>query len=388
MSRERKDRAWADINLEALYQNLQQVRRHNSSAEITAVVKSNGYGHGMAEVARALSFPRSPVERFAVATLDEAVQLNALGLGKPVLLLQGFTDGEQLRYLIEAGIEFVIHADYQLALLKRVLRDLPLLRPLTVWLKLDTGMHRLGLAETEFKLAFSSLRSLPQVSGIMLMSHFASADAPDHATSSRLTRLQLSRFHTVCDDLEAGEGQRLGRSVAASSGILAWPDSHFDQVRPGIMLYGGSPLVYRNGTDLGLQPVMTLRARLIAIKQVPAGGTVGYGATYTCDQPTRLGVVSIGYGDGYPRSAANGTPVLVVVPDGFRRTRMVGRVSMDMLTIDLNGFDNTEVGDEVILWGEGLPADEVARFAGTISYELFCQVTPRIPYHYLPANLQ
>ncbi|MEZ5516990.1 MAG: alanine racemase [Gammaproteobacteria bacterium] len=383
-----RQRAWADINLAALTSNLQRVRDLNHSASITAVIKSNGYGHGVAEVAHTLARPQSPVARFAVATMDEAIQLNALGLGKPVLLMQGFADLEQLRYLIEARIEFVIHADHQLALLKQVLRKQDVVGPLTVWLKLDTGMHRLGLTEAVFRQAVADLSSRRQVSDIVLMSHFASADAPDDAIASRQTGDQLERFRSVCGGLEAGAGQRLSRSLAASSGILAWPESHFDHLRPGIMLYGGSPLVDRNGPALGLQPVMTLRARLIAVKQVAAGGSIGYGATYTCDQPTRLGVVSIGYGDGYPRTAVNGTPVLVATPEGYRRTQLIGRVSMDMITIDLNGFDNTEVGDEVVLWGEGLAADEVARFAGTISYELFCQVTRRIPYHYLPAPAQ
>lgn len=375
-------RSWADIDLQALQANLQQVREHNQSAGITAVIKSNAYGHGMAEVARALTDPGSPVRRFAVATLDEAVALNALGLGKPILLLQGFTDVDQLRYLIEAGIEFVVHADYQLAMLKRALLNLRVHRPLTVWLKLDTGMHRLGMSASEFKLAFSALQSMSQVGQIVLMSHLASADAPGDATSIDQTRAQMDRFRTVCDGLDGGAILKVSRSLSASAGILGWPEAHYDHLRPGIMLYGGSPFGHQHGASIGLRPVMTLRSRLIAIKQVPAGGTIGYGATYTCAEPTRMGVVSIGYGDGYPRSAGNGTPVLVATPEGFRRARLIGRVSMDMITIDLNGFDNTEVGDEVVLWGEGLPVDEVAEFAGTISYELTCQVTRRVPYYY------
>ncbi|MEZ5489012.1 MAG: alanine racemase [Gammaproteobacteria bacterium] len=382
MSSARPLRTWVDIDLQALRANLQQVREHNQSAGITAVIKSNAYGHGMEEVARVLTNPGSPLQRFAVATLDEAVALNALGLGRPILLLQGFTDEDQLRYLIEAGIEFVVHADYQLAILKRTVRNLSAHRPLTVWLKLDTGMHRLGLEAGEFRLAFTALQSIPQVGQVVLMSHLASADAPDDEVSMAHTHRQLDCFRSVCDGLDGGDTLKVSRSLAASAGILAWPDTHFDHLRPGIMLYGGSPFGHRNGPRLGLRPVMTLRSRLIAVKQVPAGGSVGYGATYRCDVPTRMGVASIGYGDGYPRSAGNGTPVLVATPEGFRRTRLIGRVSMDMITIDLNGFDNTEVGDEVVLWGEGLSADEVAEFAGTISYELFCQVTRRVPYFY------
>ncbi|MBT8146786.1 MAG: alanine racemase [Gammaproteobacteria bacterium] len=382
MNKDLRHRAWAEIDLQALQANLGVVRQHNQDAGITAVIKSNGYGHGMETVAQALVRAATEVERFAVATVDEAVALSTLGTGKRILLLQGFSDAEQARYLVESDLEFVIHADYQLTILKQVLRSHRPVRPLTVWLKLDTGMHRLGLTKSEFLEAYQQLMALTGVGRVIVMSHLACADDPEDFTAAANTVEQLQRFDKVLSDLPAIDSRQPGRSLAASAGILAWPDSHFDHLRPGIMLYGGSPLSNVTGLELGLQPVMTLRARLIAIKQVPAGESIGYGATYTCNRPTRIGVVSIGYGDGYPRSAPTGTPVLVATAGGYQRSCLLGRVSMDMITIDLEGLGDAEVGDEVLLWGESLSADEVARFAGTISYELFCQVTSRVSFIY------
>jgi alanine racemase len=377
-----RHRAWADIDLRALQANVGIVRQHNQSAEITAVIKADGYGHGMEAVARALSQGATPVDRLAVATVEEAVTLNTLVSDKGILVLQGFSDAEQARYLIESNLEFVIHSDYQLAILKTLLRACPANRPLTVWLKLDTGMHRLGLNDTELLQTYQELLTLPEVGHVVLMSHLACADARENSDAVASTIEQLRRFKSVSSALPVAERQNFSRSLAASAGILAWPDTHFDHLRPGIMLYGGSPLANVTGPELGLQPVMTLRARVIAVKQVPAGGSIGYGATYTCDRPTRIGVVSVGYGDGYPRAAPTGTPVLVRAGDGYQRSCLLGRVSMDMITIDLEGLADTEVGDEVVLWGESLSADEVARFAGTISYELFCQVTSRVSFNY------
>ena len=375
-------RAWADIDLRALQANVGIVRKHNQCADITAVIKANGYGHGMEPVARALVQGETAIDRFAVATAEEAVTLNTLVSGKRILVLQGFSDIEQARYMIESGLEFVIHADYQLALLKKVLRECHIGRPLTVWLKLDTGMHRLGFGDAEGRQTYLDLLTMPEVGHVVLMSHLACADAPEEPDSVTATHEQLRRFDGLVSQLPISEQMHLSRSLAASAGILAWPDSHFEHLRPGIMLYGGSPLSAVTGPELGLQPVMTLRARLIAVKQVPAGGSIGYGATFSCDRPTRIGVVSIGYGDGYPRSAPTGTPVLVRTADGYRRSALLGRVSMDMITIDLERLSDTEVGDEVVLWGESLPADEVARSAGTISYELFCQIADRVHYEY------
>lgn len=379
MNAARRQRAWADINLQALRANLEQVRVRNPHARIVPVIKSNAYGHGMEPVASALADAGTDVACLGVATMDEAVALGRLGSGRRVLLMQGFADLDQLCYLAEAGFEFVVHADYQVALLKRFLQDNPKARGVGIWLKLDTGMHRLGLGQDEMDQAFRYLCGNPAVGSLTVLSHLAWADEPENPKAIEFTRRQLDRFAGVATRLRGGG---VAFSLAASAGILAWPESHFDYLRPGIMLYGGSPLAGCTGPQLGLQPVMTLRARLMAIRTVGQGDSIGYGATFTCDHPMRIGVVSIGYGDGYPRSAPTGTPVLLKTRGGSRRARLVGRVSMDMITVDLAELPDAEVGDEVVLWGEGLPADEVARFAGTVSYELFCQVTRRVPFIY------
>ena len=382
MTNSNQGRAWARIDLSALKSNMARVRQLSPDSKITAVIKANGYGHGVEAIARTLSSQSNSVDCFAVATMDEVVALNVLGTGKRILLLQGYSDASQLRYLTEAGVEFVLHADYQLALLKAELLKNNRCGNLTVWLKFDTGMNRLGFCEAEFKQAFSFLHSSDKIGKIILMSHLACADKPNSQKSVDNTNKQVSRFKQMISDLGVADDDRVEMSLAASAGILSWPKTHYDLVRPGIMLYGGSPFADTSGADLGLEPVMTLCARLIAIKDIPAGGSIGYSGTYTCDRDTRIGVVSIGYGDGYPRAAPNGTPVLVKGDDGYCRTPLLGRVSMDMITIDLSNFDNVSVGDEVVLWGDGLPADEVAKLAGTISYELFCQVTQRVHFIY------
>ena len=382
MSDDQQRRAWADVNLDALTANIRRIRQLNRQATINPVIKANAYGHGVEAVARVLSAEELDIRRLAVATIDEVISLNLLGTGKPILLLQGCSDETQLDYLVEAGVELVIHADYQLQLLKRALKKKRPPAPLTVWLKVDTGMHRLGMTTAEAREAWRSLKKLPQVGQIILMSHLAWADEEADARAITITNKQLAAFTGLWNELSEESEKPPERSLAASAGILAWPTTHFEHLRPGIMLYGGSPFASKSGSELGLRPVMTLKARLIAVKQVKAGESIGYGATYTCDRDTRIGVVSVGYGDGYPRSAPTGTPVLVATPDGYRRSCLLGRVSMDMITLDLSGFGETEVGDEVVLWGEGLDADEVARFAGTLSYELFCRVTARVPRLY------
>jgi alanine racemase len=377
-----EERAWAKIDLAALKSNLSRVRQLSPKAGITAVIKANAYGHGMTEVANALSAGQSSVDCFAVASLQEAVELNLLGTSQRILLLPGFCDAKELEFLVESGIEFVIHADYQLALFKAALLNNKVSKPVSVWLKLNTGMNRLGMTVDEFKQAFAFLRASKQISNLVIMSHLAAADAPRDADSKELTDNQLTCFQRVVSDLQVADDDQVRMSLAASAGILAMPETHYHVVRPGIMLYGGSPLADKTGPELGLEPVMTLCSRLIAINEVPAGSTIGYGATYLCDRDTRVGVVSIGYGDGYPRAAPNGTPVLIKGQDGYRRSKLIGRVSMDMITIDLTDHSDAAVGDEVLLWGKDLPADDIAKLAGTISYELFCQITKRVHFVY------
>ncbi len=379
-------RAWATIDLDALQHNFRIARDCKPDARILAVVKANAYGHGLEPVSEALAPLMRVGDSFGVASVDEALRLRRLHRRIPILLLQGVASRIELEQALDAGINLVIHAPYQLEALARSLEELPesrhaALRPLQIWLKLDTGMHRLGMTAEAFLDVWRRLDAMDEVEDIVLMSHLARADE----LSSDSVDRQLERFHAT---LEAAPRQRVKPvtvSLAASGGTLAWPWTRFDWLRPGIMLYGGSSIQAENGPDRGLRPVMTLRSRLIAINHVPAGESIGYGATYTCDHDRRVGVVSIGYGDGYPRHAPNGTPVLVSTPAGPVRTSMIGRVSMDMVTIDVTDIP-VDIGTEVILWGEGLPADEIARLCGTISYELFCQITGRVHYEYLPAN--
>ena len=374
-------RAWATIDLSALKKNLAQVRAYSPCSKIYPVIKSNAYGHGMAEAAAALKASNTNISGLAVATVDEAIRLRQIEAELPILLLNGFMNEEELRECLARRIEAVVHADYQLGALEKVLAEEVLVDARKFWIKYNTGMNRLGLGKRQASEFYLRLRKCPNTE-LVLMSHLACADDPDSKEFASFTQHQLQYLTELRGELVTASKQDVECSMAASAGILQWPDTHLDYVRPGVMLYGSSPMAGKTGEELGLQPVMTLRSRLITIRDLKAGESIGYGATYVCDRDTRMGTVSIGYGDGYPRSAINGTPVLVQTASGSVRTRMIGRVSMDMITIDLTGIDDAQIDDEVTLWGEGLCADEVARAAGTISYELFCKVTPRVQVSY------
>jgi len=374
-------RAWATIDLSALKKNLAQVRAYSPGSKIYPVIKSNAYGHGMAEAAAALKASNTNISGLAVATVDEAIRLRQIEAELPILLLNGFMNEEELRECLARRIEAVVHADYQLGALEKVLAEEVLVDARKFWIKYNTGMNRLGLGKRQASEFYLRLQKCPNTE-LVLMSHLACADDPYSKEFASFTQQQLQYLTELRGELVTASKQDVECSMAASAGILQWPDTHLDYVRPGVMLYGSSPMAGKTGEELGLQPVMTLRSRLITIRDLKAGESIGYGATYVCDRDTRMGTVSIGYGDGYPRSAINGTPVLVQTASGSVRTRMIGRVSMDMITIDLTGIDDAQIDDEVTLWGEGLCADEVARAAGTISYELFCKVTPRVEVSY------
>ena len=374
-------RAWATIDLSALKKNLAQVRAYSPGSKIYPVIKSNAYGHGMAEAAAALKASNTNISGLAVATVDEAIRLRQIEAELPILLLNGFMNEEELRECLARRIEAVVHADYQLGALEKVLAEEVLVDARKFWIKYNTGMNRLGLGKRQASEFYLRLQKCPNTE-LVLMSHLACADDPYSKEFASFTQQQLQYLTELRGELVTASKQDVECSMAASAGILQWPDTHLDYVRPGVMLYGSSPMAGKTGEELGLQPVMTLRSRLITIRDLKAGESIGYGATYVCDRDTRMGTVSFGYGDGYPRSAINGTPVLVQTASGSVRTRMIGRVSMDMITIDLTGIDDAQIDDEVTLWGEGLCADEVARSAGTISYELFCKVTPRVEVSY------
>lgn len=374
-------RNWATIDLDALRKNLALVRARCPESKIYPVIKSNAYGHGMEQVARAIKASHTRVAGFAVATIQEALELNNLDLGQPILLLNGFINEDELLLCLEHGFEPVVHDTYQTEIAVKVLSGDFFSGKRKFWVKMNSGMNRLGMNALDTCDSFLRLHAFPETE-LVLMSHLAFADDMDNPDSKAFTEKQLEKFSAARTQLQTSCDDQVEASIAASAGILTLPDTHLNYVRPGVMLYGSSPLAQQTGEEVGLHSVMTLSSRLIAIHDVAAGESIGYNATYLCEKNTRVGTVSIGYGDGYPRSAVNGTPVLVKTQSQTLRTQLIGRVSMDMITIDLSGIDDAQINDEVILWGSGLCPDEVAKHAGTISYELFCKVTRRVPFIY------
>lgn len=348
--------ATAIIDLAAFRHNLAMAKRRASAAKVVAVVKGNGYGHGAARLLPALA----AADMLGVACIEEALALREAGARQPILLMEGPFEADELPLCARLGFEIAVHEPGQL----RMLEAARLERPLTAWLKVDTGMNRLGFRPEQALPALERLRDAAAVDRVRLMTHFANADD----LSDPATPRQLGRFGALAADLG------LERSLCNSAGVLAWPAAHAEWVRPGVMLYGVSPLSGRTGPDEGLRPVMTLATRLISLKDVPRGEAVGYAGTWRAPADSRIGIAAMGYADGYPRHAGTGTPVLV---DG-RPAALVGRVSMDMLAIDVTVHPSAHAGSEVTLWGPGLPVETVAAHAGTIAYELLCGVTGRV----------
>jgi alanine racemase len=348
--------AQAVLDLPALTHNLKRVRDLAPGRRVMAVIKANGYGHGLIRVADALRGS----DAFALACLDEALVLHEAGIRHPMVLLEGFFSPQEFPVLSKHRIAAVIHHEDQL----RMLESDPPPGPLAVWLKVDSGMHRLGLAPERVAAAYRRLTAVPGVELQGLMTHLASADERD----SPMTLQQLDCF------ARATAGIKEAKSIANSAAILAWPQSHADWVRPGIMLYGVSPFADQTGADHGLRPAMALHSQLMAVNRFKRGERVGYGGEWHCPEDMTVGVVAIGYGDGYPRHARGGTPVLV----NAQRAPLIGRVSMDMICVDLRSQPEARVGDPVCLWGPALPVEEIARCAETIPYELLCRVTSRV----------
>lgn len=345
------------INPQALRSNLSKVREAAPRARLMAALKANAYGHGLRRVARALD----GTDAFAVATVDEAKALRSLGVSHPIVLLEGIYSPRDLQLARELNLELVVHHRFQVEALEADRG-----RALKVWLKVDTGMHRLGVAPDEAAELHGRLEQSAQVQApVNLMSHLACAEETDNP----MTRVQRERF----DEITRGwDGER---SLANSAGILHWPETHYDWVRAGGMLYGVLTELERTGADYGLEPAMVLESRLIAVNRLSKGETVGYGASWQAPEAMPFGVVAIGYGDGYPRHAPTGTPVAV---NGVV-TQTLGRVAMDMVAVDLRPCAGAGVGDRVVLWGENVACETVARHAGTIGYELTSGLTSRVP---------
>lgn len=354
--------ARALLSAQALRHNFGRVRAAAPHAKVMAVIKANAYGHGLAWAARVLR----EADGYAVASVEEGAELRAAQVPQPICLLEGFFDPAELPLIAQHRLAPVIHHAGQVLSLEQAKG----VGGLNVWLKVDTGMHRIGFSPQHAADAAARLAACPAVSRVRWMSHFANADNRFDSA----TKYQIESFLKLVDGLD------VERSLANSAGIVAWPASHLEWVRPGIMLYGATPFEQPQELAARLQPVMTLESQIIGVRELPAGEPVGYGARFVSERPTRVGVVAMGYADGYPRHAPTGTPVQVA----GRRTRTLGRVSMDKLCIDLSELPPTVgVGDTVTLWGGAgdmyLAADEVAAAAGTVAYELFCALAPRVP---------
>jgi alanine racemase len=351
----------ATVHLDSMRHNLERVRACTPGAKVWGVVKANAYGHGLARGMRGFA----DADGLALIETENALRLREMGWTKPILLLEGVFDASDVPLLASHGLDSAIHSVEQIAMLEQA----GLSEPIDVHLKMNTGMNRLGFRPPEFAAAHARLRAIPAVRTITLMTHFANADELEHP---RLTiREQLRRF------LAGSDGIAGPRSLSNSGGVLQQAalqaELSNDWVRPGIMLYGGTP-GGKTAAEFGLRPTMTLASEIIGIQDIVAGDSVGYGSRFQASGPMRVGIVACGYADGYPRHASQDTPVLV---DGVR-TGLVGRVSMDMLAVDLTAIPQAKVGSRVVLWGAGLPIDAVAAAAGTIGYELMCAVAPRV----------
>lgn len=362
--------ARVSIDLAALKHNLQQVRRHAPEAKVMAVVKANAYGHGAIMVADTLA--SAGADSLAVACLEEALQLREAGLEVPILLLEGVFQPQELHQAISARLDLTVHSSQQMQMLAD-LAEAQRHQIGRVWLKVDTGMHRLGFAPLQAQEQISLLHSLfPANTELGLMTHLANAGNADDS----FTPQQLQCFA----ELRAAFAD-MPVSIANSAAIQLWPDAAAHWVRPGLMLYGASSVSGRTGADLGLKPVMKATSKLIAIKDCRKGDSVGYNCAFVCPRDMRIGVVAFGYGDGYPRHIERDTSVWI----GAAAAPLVGVVSMDMLTVDLSNHPDAMIDDVVELWGEHIPVEEVAMRTGTIPYELTCKITRRVQREYRQA---
>jgi alanine racemase len=352
--------ARALIDLQALRHNY-QLARQTSGAKALAVIKADAYGHGAVRCAQALE---AEADGFAVACIEEALELREAGIRAPVLLLEGFFEASELPLIVEHDFWCVVHSLWQLEAIEQA----SIAKPLTVWLKLDSGMHRVGLHPADYMSGYQRLLSSGKVAHVVLMTHFARADELDSTRSDE----QVAIFTAATQGLNAPI------SLRNSPAVMGWPTIPSDWVRPGILLYGATPFDQPQSVADRLQPVMTLESKVICVRDLPAGEPIGYGGGFVTDRPMRVGVVALGYADGYPRHAPTGTPVAI---DGAP-SRLLGRVSMDMLCVDLTDVPQAGLGSQVELWGKNVLASDVAAHAGTIPYQIFCNLrrVPRLYY--------
>lgn len=344
------------IDLSALKHNLQRVRECAPHSAVIAMVKANAYGHGIVRVAQALG----ETNALGVASIEEGITLRNAGITQPIVLMEGLFHPDEITEAAKYHFTLVVHHEPHVMMLEQA----PAAHQFDVWLKMNTGMNRLGVAPEQVPSLHARLQKSAAVKNpVGLMTHFAEADA----LTSEATLNQITRFKTITTHLTGPQ------SLANSAGILAWPQSHADWVRPGLILYGAAPFADKTGLEYGLKPVMTLSSRLIAVNSVKRGEKVGYGGTWSAPEDMTVGIVGVGYGDGYPQFAQNGTPILVKGVE----CQLAGRVSMDMLAVDLRHMPAAQVGDAVTLWGDGLPVERVAKHSGTSAYEILTRMTPR-----------
>jgi alanine racemase len=351
------------IDLAAIQANCGLAQTLAPHSKTVAVIKADAYGHGAVEVAKAL---QPQVEMFTVSCLEEALVLRENGISKPILLLEGCFDKTELKIAQHNQCEIVVHSSLQLdQLLNATLKT-----PINVWLKIDTGMHRLGILPENVKSTYAKLMASDNVKNIVLVTHFAHADDVGGAHTTK----QISRFENCIQPIVANTSQKVELSMANSAALLAWPQTRVDWNRPGIMLYGVSPFIEPNDAAQKLIPAMDFESQVIALHEISAGESVGYGCTWTAQRPSVIATVAVGYGDGYPRGAKSGTPVLI----NGHRMPLVGRVSMDLISIDVTDLPNVKIGDTAILWGKALSANEVASWADSIGYELVTRMPKRV----------
>jgi len=354
----------AQIDTAALRHNLGTIRAYAPGAKVMAVIKANAYGHGLVSTALALA----DADSFAVARLEEGIALRSSGVRAPIVLLEGIINAEQLGEAAHHGFELVVHDPLQLKLLEAHHGA----ERFIVWIKMDTGMNRLGFRPEAFAPALSQLRALtvPALE-LRVMTHLARADERDEP----MTSAQIERFESTLAAAGLSGAQRLATSIGNSAGTLGWPRAHGDWVRPGLALYGVSPFARETAAEHGLRPAMTLETTVLTVREVKRGETVGYAGAWRAERDSAIAILAAGYGDGLPRHLANGTPVLIA---GARHP-LVGRVSMDMIAVDVTGATRVVTGSKAVIWGEGLPVEEVAAHADTIPYELLCGVSQRVP---------
>lgn len=359
--------AISTIDLSAITHNLNVVHAFLPKQKILAMVKSNGYGHGLIHIAKALKTANA----FGVATIAEALQLRHAGINRDIIVMRGFTTADEIAVFLNNNIIACIHDPHQLFLLKNYLA--PNNKKLRIWLKVDTGMHRLGISPTDFHLIYAQLNQFSFIEKqFVVCSHLADADNE----KTQFTQQQIKKFEIITKNI-ANE-----KSLLNSAGIIAHPDFHYDWIRPGLMLYGVSPFALtdsRNDLMKDFIPAMSFTSQLIAIKHINKGEKIGYSCTFTAQQDMKIGIVGMGYGDSYPRQAKNGTPVLI----RGKRCPIVGRVSMDMITVDISHLSNVAIHDTVTLWDKTLLVSEIAHYADTISHELLCHLTGRVERVYL-----